>query len=133
MKLKKINKDGDYVVRFRPTDGTALFGFVSTNSKVKFTGTDKLTGLPITFLLPNGYPINIHETNWEDNVYNFNSFDLSKPITVTLTANMVKDGLTCQKCISQTLDLSSGCPVCEVLASGTKGDPGTITITYEYE
>jgi hypothetical protein len=124
------SETGDYVIRFRPTDGTNLFGFVSTGSVVKFGFYDKITG---EYGVSAELPINISETDWDDNVYNFNSYDLSKPITIMLTANMVKDGLTCQKCISQTIDLSSGCPVCEVVASGEKGEPGTITITYEYE
>ena len=120
---------GDYVIRFRPTDGSNLFGFVSTNSKVKFGFYDKITGLAgVTAEVD----INISETDWADNIYNFNSFDLSKPITVILTANMVKDGLTCQKCISQTLDLSSGCPVCEIVAGGTKGNNRQLTFTYEF-
>jgi hypothetical protein len=123
---------GDYVVRFRPTDGTALFGFTSNNSRVKFGFYDKITGVyGVTAELP--IIISEDEEEWETNIYNFNSYDLSKPLTIILTANMVKDGLTCQKCISQTIDLSSGCPVCEVVASGDKGDAGTITITYEYE
>jgi hypothetical protein len=123
--------EGDYVIRFRPTDGTSLFGFVSTNSKVKFGYYDKVTGI---YVVTAELPINISETEsvWENNSYNFNNFDLSKPVTIILTANMVKDGLTCQKCISQTIDLSSGCPVCEIVASGTKGGTGKVTITYEY-
>jgi hypothetical protein len=121
---------GDYIIRFRPTDGTALFGFTSINSRVKFGFYDKVTG---QYGVSAELPINVSETDWDTNVYNFNSYDLSKPITIILTANMVKDGLTCQKCISQTIDISSGCPVCEVVASGNKGDVGTITITYEYE
>lgn len=126
------SETGDYVVRFRPEDGTNLFGFVSTNSTIRYSGISKLTGLPLEFGNTPIIPINIHPTNWDTNIYNFNDFDLSKPITISITANMVKDGLTCQKCISQTLDLSSGCPVCEISARGNKGDSGSVTITYEY-
>lgn len=123
---------GDYVVRFRPEDGTNLFGFVSIGSTVRFNGISKLTSQPLEFGVVPTIPINIHPTNWDTNIYNFNDFDLSKPITISITANMVKDGLTCQKCIAKTIDISSGCPVCELTAGVTKGGSGTITITYEY-
>jgi|694.fasta_scaffold00342_31 hypothetical protein len=121
---------GDYVVRFRPSDGTSLFGFVSTGSQITFTGTLLIGGITAT---AGPFPIDINETDWDDNVYNLSSFDLSKPITVNLTPIMIKNGLTCQKCISQVISLNMGCAVCELTASGDKGDAGTITITYQYE
>lgn len=127
------SENGDYVIRFRPQDGTNLFGFVSTDSKVRFSGTAKTTGQPLEFGVVPTLDINIHPTDWDENIYNLSDFDLSKPITIAITANMVKDGLTCQKCIAKTIDISSGCPVCQVLASGEKGQSGTLTITYQYD
>lgn len=124
-----IEVDGDYILRFRPSDGTNLFGFKDIGSQVRFTGTNKITKETVT---AGPFPIAVDEEE-NDIMLLSGTFDLSKPITVSLQVRVSKDGLTCEKCISQTIDISSGCPVCEVVASGDKGDTGTITITYEYE
>lgn len=121
---------GDYMVRFRPTDGTSLFGFVSTGSQISFTGTLLTDGTTATAGL---FPVDINETNWDDNVYNLSQFDLSKPITVNISPIMIKDSLSCQKCVSQVISLNMGCAVCQLTASGEKGDSGKITIVYQYE
>lgn len=120
----------DYLVRFRPTDGNNLFGFVNNNSKIKFSGTSPIDGSIITTA---ELAVDIEDETGENNSYALGTtFDTSKPITVMLTAKLIRDGLSCEKCISQIIDLNSGCPVCEVVAGGTKGGTKQLTFTYEF-
>lgn len=119
----------DYLVRFRSSDGTNLpAGTVDVGSKILFTGSNGVkffagVQVPVDVTLPEGGA-------GSENIYNLTG--LTSPIKVDLLAKIQFNGITCEKCISQTVDLDNGCPVCEVIAGGNKGDVGQVTITYEY-
>lgn len=113
------------------TTGTGVY--------LKFTsgaGTDIPTGFTdqgstVTFTDKNSnfvtYPLVIaNNANLGD--FDLSGLDLTDPITISVTAILGTDGLTCEKCISRLYTMANTtCPVCQVTAAGTTG---SVTITY---
>lgn len=106
-------------LKFTAGAGTAIpNAFTDEGSSVIFT--DK-NGNYVT------YPLVIaNNANLGD--FDLSGLDITDPITISVTAIMGTDGLTCEKCISRMYTLSNtSCPVCQITASGTNGN---VTIVY---
>lgn len=113
------------------TNGTGVFlkftsgagtdipsGFVDAGSSVTFTDKNN------QFIT---YPLVI-SNNATQGDFDLTGLDLTDPITISVTAILATDGLTCEKCITKLYTIGNNtCPVCQVTASGTTG---TVTIAY---
>ena len=123
--LEDTDSPGDYLLRFRNTDGTKLPPTaVDLGSKVFFTGANGIKFMggaasDVNVTLPEG-------GTGSENTYNLSA--LTGPITVELLVKVQVGSLVCEKCIKQVINLTSGCPVCLVENTGTTG---TVTITYQ--
>lgn len=106
-------------LKFTAKAGTSIpTAFTDSGSSVTFT--DKNSNY-VT------YPLVI-SNNATQGDFDLSGLDLTDPITISVTAIMSTDGLTCEKCISRVYSLAdTSCPVCQVTASGTSG---SVTISY---
>lgn len=89
------------------------------------------TGSTVIFTDKNGnfvsYPLVI-SNNATQGDFDLSGLDVTDPITISVTAILGTDGLTCEKCITRLYTLSNtSCPVCQVTASGTTG---SVNIAY---
>jgi hypothetical protein len=113
----------NYIVRFRPSDGTYIpEGFSDIGSTITFTDHNGIVAGPFI----------IDVTEEETDEFDLSLLDLSKPIIVSVNSKLSGNGIICEKCSSKSVDVATGCPVCEVIATGTKGGAGSVTITYQY-
>ena len=116
-----LDSGNDYIVRFRPTDGTIIpTGFTDAGSTVYFKDASG-TRYPLSGTLP------IDVTEQESDPYDLSSLITGSPITVYISAKVTNGSLQCDKCVSNTIDLSNdSCPVCVITTTGT----GTVTVVY---
>lgn len=117
-----LDSGNDYIIRFRPTDGTIIpTGFTDAGSTVYFKDASG-TRYPLIGTLP------IDVTEEESDTYDLSSLITGSPITVYISAKVTNGSLQCDKCVSNTIDLSNdSCPVCVITTTGT----GTVTVIYE--
>lgn len=106
-------------LKFTSSAGTSIPpSFVDAGSTVTFT--DKNNNY-VT------YPLVI-SNNATQGDFDLSGLDVTDPITISVTAILAADGLTCEKCISRMYTLANtSCPVCLVTAAGTTGN---VTISY---
>lgn len=109
------------ILKFTSGAGTSIpAAFTDTGSTVIFT--DK-NGLFYTFPL-------VISNNANQGPFDLTGLDLNDPITISITAILSTDGLTCEKCLTRLYTLAdTSCPVCAITVSGKTGK---VTITYVY-
>lgn len=101
-------------LKFTSGAGTSIpSSFTDAGSTVKITDKD---GNYVT------YPLVI-SNNANQGDFDLSGLDLTDPITISVTAILATDGLTCEKCITRLYTIANtSCPVCQVTASGTSGN-----------
>lgn len=73
------------------------------------------------------YPLVI-SNNANQGDFDVSGLDIANPITISVTAILSTDGLTCEKCITKMFALANlNCPVCKISAAGSEGN---VTIAY---
>lgn len=107
------------ILNFTSGAGTSIpAGFTDTGSTVVFTDKNNQT---VT------YPLVI-SNNAKQGPFDLTGLDQTDPISISVTAILSTDGLTCEKCVTKLYSLANTtCPVCPITTSGTTG---TITIIF---
>jgi hypothetical protein len=116
----QVDQNGTGVfLKFTAGAGTDIpSGFTDAGSSVTFTDKNN------QFVT---YPLVI-SNNATQGDFDLSGLDLTDPITISVTAIMATDGLTCEKCITKLYTIGNNtCPVCQVTATGTTGH---VTIAY---
>jgi hypothetical protein len=113
------------------SSGTGVFLKFTAGAGTSIPSAFTDAGSSVTFTDKNNnyvtYPLVI-SNNANQGDFDLSGLDVSDPITISVTAIMSTDGLTCEKCITRLYTLSNtSCPVCQVTASGTSG---SVTIAY---
>lgn len=112
-------------------NGTGVFLKFTAGAGTSIPNAFTDVGSTVTFTDKNGnfvtYPLVI-SNNANQGDFDLSGLDLTDPITISVTAILGTDGLTCEKCISRMYTLANtSCPVCQVTAGGTTG---SVTISY---
>lgn len=111
-------EDGLEVVRLRFTSGSG------TNIPTGFTDIGSV--LTVTDESNNSLSFNITIENNGEEVLNLLGLNLGDKLTFSIESKLSNGSLTCQQCISKTVDSEGTCNYCDIQSIGT----GTVTITY---
>lgn len=111
--------------------GTGVFLKFTAGAGTDIPNTFTDAGSSVTFTDKDGnyvtYPLVI-SNNANQGSFDLSGLNVSDPITISVTAILGTDGLTCEKCVTRLYTLSNtSCPVCQVTAAGTQG---SVTIAY---
>lgn len=111
-------EDGLEVVRLRFTSGSG------TNIPTGFTDIGSV--LTVTDESNNTLSFNITIENNGEEVVNLLGLNSGEKLTFSIESKLTNGSLTCQQCISKTVDTDTACDYCEITSAGT----GSVVITY---